>query len=78
MHKLDFLFLFLSSLPKLKEDVNQLLIDCNAELGNLPAPVTSDPQIEILEHVTKFCTALDDAVYGRGRDNSLAQTDRTI
>ena len=66
------------SLPDLKEDVNQLLIECNEELGNLPASITNDAQTEILGRITKFCAALQDAVYGRSQDKSLVHTDRTL
>jgi len=64
------------ALPKLKEDVDRLLIECNEGLGNLPAVITNDPHTEILGRITRFCSALSDAVYGRSQDKSLVHADR--
>jgi hypothetical protein len=58
--------------------VNQLLIECDEELKNLPAAVTNDRHTEMLGRIVRFCSALHDAVYGRGQEKRLVQADRSF
>ncbi|KAF9220695.1 hypothetical protein BS17DRAFT_810582 [Gyrodon lividus] len=66
------------SLPKLKEDVEKLLASCNEELGSLPAPLATDPQVEVVRKISAFCDAYKAAVFGTGSDKSLAQQNRAL
>ncbi|KAF8839209.1 hypothetical protein BDN67DRAFT_1012512 [Paxillus ammoniavirescens] len=65
-------------LPKLKQDVEQLLAACLADLNALPAPLSSDPQIEVLGKLNDFCAAFRAAVDGTGSDKRLAQRNRAL
>jgi hypothetical protein len=64
-----------NALPKLKEDVNRLLAECQRDLSKLPEPLSADPATEILSRITKFCTDLDGVVNGQ-KDKSLVQRNR--
>ncbi|KAF8833698.1 hypothetical protein BDN67DRAFT_985847 [Paxillus ammoniavirescens] len=66
------------SLPKLKQDVEQLLAFCLEDLGALPAPLSSDPQVEVLRKVNDFCSAFKGIVDGTGSDKGLAQRNRAL
>jgi hypothetical protein len=64
------------SLPKLKQDVEQLIDDCVEKLGRLPAPITNDPHTEILGRITRFCATFQGAVYGSNEEKGLVQANR--
>ncbi|KIK78305.1 hypothetical protein PAXRUDRAFT_334451 [Paxillus rubicundulus Ve08.2h10] len=66
------------SLPKLKQDVDRLLASCLEDLSALPAPLSSDPQIEVLGKVNDFCAAFKSAVDGTSSDKRLAQRNRAL
>ncbi|KAH7883417.1 P-loop containing nucleoside triphosphate hydrolase protein, partial [Phlebopus sp. FC_14] len=66
------------ALPSLRQKVEQLLTNCLAELDALPPPLTTDPQIEVLERVNAFCNAFKGAVNGTSSDKSLAQRNRAL
>ncbi|KAF8839207.1 hypothetical protein BDN67DRAFT_970437 [Paxillus ammoniavirescens] len=66
------------SLPKLKQDVDRLLASCLEDLSALPAPLSSDPQIEVLGKVNDFCAAFKSVVDGTGSDKRLAQRNRAL
>jgi len=59
----------------MKNDVNQLIVQCNNELSKLPAPLTLDPATEILNRVAAFCHDLKGAVDGN-RTTALARQNR--
>ena len=65
----------LSRLPKLKQDVYRLLLECHQALASLPKPLTIDPSAEIITRITNFCAGLGGAVYGDD-EKSLAQRNR--
>ncbi|KAF8839203.1 hypothetical protein BDN67DRAFT_906031 [Paxillus ammoniavirescens] len=66
------------SLPKLKQDVEQLLASCLEDLCALPAPLTGDPQVEVLGKVNEFCAAFKSVVDGTSSDKRLAQRNRAL
>ncbi|KAF9220694.1 hypothetical protein BS17DRAFT_739183 [Gyrodon lividus] len=65
-------------LPQLKRDVERLLASCLEDLGTLPAPLTIDPQIEVLGRVNEFCDAFKSVVDGTSSDKRLAQRNRAL
>ncbi|OJA13651.1 hypothetical protein AZE42_06890 [Rhizopogon vesiculosus] len=66
------------ALPRLREDVDRLLANCNRELDALPLPLTNDPQIEVLERVNAFCDVFKSFVNGSHEDKRLAQRNRAL
>ncbi|KIK91551.1 hypothetical protein PAXRUDRAFT_830752 [Paxillus rubicundulus Ve08.2h10] len=66
------------SLPKLRQDVEQLLASCLEDLYALPAPLTGDPQVEVLGKVNEFCAAFKSVVDGTSSDKTLAQRNRAL
>ncbi|KIJ12489.1 hypothetical protein PAXINDRAFT_171186 [Paxillus involutus ATCC 200175] len=66
------------SLAKLKQDVERLLASCLDDLVALPAPLTSDPQVEVLGKVNEFCTAFKGIIDGTSSDKRLAQRNRAL
>ncbi|KIJ08543.1 hypothetical protein PAXINDRAFT_120297, partial [Paxillus involutus ATCC 200175] len=66
------------SLPKLRQDVEQLLASCLEDLCALPAPLTGDPQVEVLGKVNEFCAAFKGVVDGTSSDKRLAQRNRAL
>ncbi|KAG9311765.1 P-loop containing nucleoside triphosphate hydrolase protein [Chiua virens] len=65
-------------IPKLKEDIEQLLSTCLEDIGTLPERLNVDPQIEVLVRVNKFCDAFKGAVTGASSDKTLAQHNRAL
>ncbi|KAF9220693.1 hypothetical protein BS17DRAFT_882330 [Gyrodon lividus] len=65
-------------LPQLKQDVERLLASCLEDLSTLPAPLTADPQIEVLRKVNEFCAAFKSVVDGTSSDKRLAQRNRAL
>ncbi|KAF8839213.1 hypothetical protein BDN67DRAFT_906024 [Paxillus ammoniavirescens] len=66
------------SLAKLKQDVERLLASCLEDLVALPAPLTGDPQVEVLGKVNDFCAAFKGIIDGTGSDKRLAQRNRAL
>ncbi|KAF9000114.1 P-loop containing nucleoside triphosphate hydrolase protein [Cyathus striatus] len=50
------------NLPKMKENIEKLLIECTSSLNSLPAPPINEPSTEILLRITKFCDDLKNTV----------------
>jgi len=65
-------------LPRLREDVDNLLVSCNRDLEALPLPLSNDPQIEVLERVNMFCDVFKSFVNGTHEDKRLAQRNRAL
>ncbi|KAG1830240.1 P-loop containing nucleoside triphosphate hydrolase protein [Suillus variegatus] len=66
------------ALPRLREDIDKLLAQCNQELGALPPPLANDPQIEVLGRVNAFCDVFKGYVNGSHEDKRLAQRNRAL
>ncbi|KAG1850542.1 P-loop containing nucleoside triphosphate hydrolase protein [Suillus tomentosus] len=66
------------ALPRLREDIDKLLAQCNKELGALPPPLADDPQIEVLGRVNAFCDVFKGYVNGSHEDKRLAQRNRAL
>ncbi|KAG2052283.1 hypothetical protein BDR06DRAFT_888137 [Suillus hirtellus] len=66
------------ALPRLREDIDKLLAQCNQELGALPPPLADDPQIEVLGRVNAFCDVFKSYVNGSHEDKRLAQRNRAL
>ncbi|KAG1856026.1 P-loop containing nucleoside triphosphate hydrolase protein [Suillus subalutaceus] len=66
------------SLPRLREDIDKLLAQCNKEFDALPPPLADDPQIEVLGRVNAFCDVFKGFVNGSHEDKILAQRNRAL
>ncbi|KAG2044019.1 hypothetical protein BDR03DRAFT_996026 [Suillus americanus] len=66
------------SLPRLREDIDKLLAQCNKEFDALPPPLANDPQIEVLGRVNAFCDVFKSFVNGSHEDKRLAQRNRAL
>ncbi|KAG1878984.1 P-loop containing nucleoside triphosphate hydrolase protein [Suillus subluteus] len=66
------------TLPRLREDVDKLLAQCNKEFDALPPPLANDPQIEVLGRVNAFCDVFKSFVNGSHEDKRLAQRNRAL
>jgi GTPase SAR1 family protein len=66
------------TLPRLREDVDKLLAQCNKEFDALPPPLANDPQIEVLGRVNAFCDVFKGFVNGSHEDKRLAQRNRAL
>ncbi|KAG2113562.1 P-loop containing nucleoside triphosphate hydrolase protein [Suillus discolor] len=66
------------ALPRLREDIDKLLAQCNKELDGLPPPLADDPQIEVLGRVNTFCDVFKGYVNGSHEDKRLAQRNRAL
>ncbi|KIJ57924.1 hypothetical protein HYDPIDRAFT_120172 [Hydnomerulius pinastri MD-312] len=65
-------------LPQLKLDAERLLTTCLERIAALPAPLTTDPQIEVLGRISAFSDAFKGTVSGTSSDKSLAQRNRAL
>jgi len=70
--------MIIASLPKLKAEVDRLLMKSKDEMQSLPAPPTSEPIAEASQMVNNFCTLVKELVLGEGQDKRLAQKDRKV
>ncbi|KAG2044020.1 P-loop containing nucleoside triphosphate hydrolase protein [Suillus americanus] len=66
------------ALPRLREDIDKLLAQCNKEFDALPPPLANDPQIEVLGRVNAFCDVFKGFVNGSHVDKRLAQRNRAL
>ncbi|KAG1824557.1 P-loop containing nucleoside triphosphate hydrolase protein [Suillus subaureus] len=66
------------ALPRLREDIDKLLAQCNKEFDALPPPLANDPQIEVLGRVNAFCDVFKGFVNGSHEDKRLAQRNRAL
>ncbi|KAG1830238.1 P-loop containing nucleoside triphosphate hydrolase protein [Suillus variegatus] len=66
------------ALPRLREDIDKLLAQCNKEFDALPPPLANDPQIEVLGRVNAFCDVFKSYVNGSHEDKRLAQRNRAL
>jgi thymidylate synthase ThyX len=66
------------ALPRLREDIDKLLAQCNKEFDALPPPLANDPQIEVLGRVNAFCDVFKSFVNGSHEDKLLAQRNRAL
>lgn len=66
------------ALPRLREDIDKLLAQCNKEFDALPPPLANDPQIEVLGRVNAFCDVFKSFVNGSNKDKCLAQRNRAF
>ncbi|KAJ7773676.1 P-loop containing nucleoside triphosphate hydrolase protein [Mycena maculata] len=67
------------NLPILRQKLNALLEQYNADLLQLPPPPVSEPAAEVLLRVTAFCRAFNAAVLGDSDDHkSFAQKNRRL
>ncbi|KAG1878986.1 P-loop containing nucleoside triphosphate hydrolase protein [Suillus subluteus] len=66
------------ALPRLREDIDKLLAQCNKEFDALPPPLANDPQIEVLGRVNAFCDVFKGFVNGSHEDKILAQRNRAL
>ncbi|KAG2155240.1 P-loop containing nucleoside triphosphate hydrolase protein [Suillus bovinus] len=66
------------ALPRLREDIDKLLAQCNKDFDALPPPLTNDPQIEVLGRVNTFCDVFKSFVNGSHEDKGLAQRNRAL
>ncbi|KAG2125228.1 P-loop containing nucleoside triphosphate hydrolase protein [Suillus cothurnatus] len=66
------------ALPRLREDIDKLLAQCNKEIDALPPPLANDPQIEVLGRVNAFCDVFKSFVNGSHEDKLLAQRNRAL
>jgi thymidylate synthase ThyX len=66
------------ALPRLREDIDKLLAQCNKEFDALPPPLANDPQIEVLGRVNAFCDVFKSFVNGSHEDKRLAQRNRAL
>ncbi|KAG2078691.1 hypothetical protein BDR04DRAFT_1087206 [Suillus decipiens] len=66
------------ALPRLREDIDKLLAQCNKEFDALPPPLANDPQIEVLGRVNAFCDVFKSYVNGNHEDKRLAQQNRAF
>ncbi|KAG2335265.1 hypothetical protein BDR05DRAFT_954205, partial [Suillus weaverae] len=65
-------------LPRLREDIDKLLAQCNKDFDALPPPLANDPQIEVLGRVNAFCDVFKSFVNGSHEDKRLAQRNRAL
>jgi hypothetical protein len=63
------------SLPKLRQDVDQLLAECQKDLSVLPSAITGEATTQVFSLITKFCDDFRAAVFGE-RHKILVQTSR--
>ncbi|KAG1745129.1 P-loop containing nucleoside triphosphate hydrolase protein, partial [Suillus paluster] len=61
------------ALPRLRENIDNLLAKCMKDIDALPLPLANDPQIEVLERVNAFCDVFKSFVNGSHEDKRLAQ-----
>ncbi|KAG2148944.1 P-loop containing nucleoside triphosphate hydrolase protein [Suillus clintonianus] len=66
------------ALPRLREDIDKLLVKCMKEFDALPPPLVNDPQIEVLGRVNAFCDVFKSFVNGSHEDKRLAQRNRAL
>lgn len=66
------------ALPRLREDIDKLLAQCNKDLDALPPPLANDPQIEVLGRINAFCDVFKSFVNGSHEDKRLAQRNRAL
>ncbi|KAG1748049.1 P-loop containing nucleoside triphosphate hydrolase protein [Suillus lakei] len=66
------------ALPRLREDIDKLLAQCNKDLDALPPALANDPQIEVLGRVSAFCDVFKGFVNGSHEDKRLAQRNRAL
>ncbi|KAG1792765.1 P-loop containing nucleoside triphosphate hydrolase protein [Suillus plorans] len=66
------------ALPRLREDIDKLLAQCNKEFDGLPPPLANDPQIEVLGRVNTFCDVFKGYVNGSHENKRLAQQNRAL
>ncbi|KAG1748050.1 hypothetical protein EDB19DRAFT_1945533 [Suillus lakei] len=66
------------ALPRLREDIDKFLAQCNKDLDALPPPLANDPQIEVLGRVNAFCDVFKSFVNGSHEDKRLAQRNRAL
>ncbi len=66
----------INSLPKLIEETNLQLADCQTRLHALPRPISSEPTSFILNLVTSFCVAIHAYVQGQSLSATLVQRTR--
>jgi hypothetical protein len=64
-----------SSLPALKQKIDEQLGKCQSDISTLPIALATDPSTEFLLRVTKFCDDFRAATFGEGH-KSLAQHNR--
>ncbi|KAG1772028.1 P-loop containing nucleoside triphosphate hydrolase protein [Suillus occidentalis] len=66
------------ALPRLREDIDKLLAQCNKDFDALPPPLANDPQIEVLGRINAFCDVFKSFVNGSHEDKRLAQRNRAL
>ncbi|KAG5640430.1 hypothetical protein DXG03_008696 [Asterophora parasitica] len=64
------------NLTKLKEKVQQLLDDCEAQLRLLPVLTMGEPMTEVCSRITQFCADFQSAVFGESHKLELVQPNK--
>ncbi|KAF8063625.1 P-loop containing nucleoside triphosphate hydrolase protein [Lyophyllum atratum] len=64
-----------NNLPKLNDQVQQLLVSCQTQLKKLPALSVNDPSTQVVLLITKFCDDFRSAVFGES-SKGLVQGNR--
>lgn len=65
-------------MPKLLENVQELIAACDGQLDGLPESRTVDPATEILRRITAFCKSMQSIIDGTGEDRSFVHKSRAI
>ncbi|RPD70203.1 hypothetical protein L226DRAFT_574923 [Lentinus tigrinus ALCF2SS1-7] len=66
------------SLPRMINEVARQIKQCDRELHALPAPVTSDPLLFMMDLVSKFCFEVKERVRGSTTHTTLVQKNNAV
>ncbi|KAH9840532.1 P-loop containing nucleoside triphosphate hydrolase protein [Rhodofomes roseus] len=66
------------AIPRLREEAEARLAQINHDIAGLPEKLTADPTTEVFSRMSKFCTAMQDDVYGRSEDKEFVHESQAV